>query len=181
MRYGMPSSRQLRPSNRSRPAVVARRCGWTSEVESFVTRTDRKGSLALGGSSARCHLPCRTRSQNSRGPVPVRGTQPLAVVLRCRKGRGVRVVRGSFHGVTPDPAAWPAGPLRASPGEEAAKALWTGMAEYQVAWPFTRLSLEELGDFIDRWAGWLADAAAGKLSHPSTMPERPTQWTWRRR
>jgi len=55
------------------------------------------------------------------------------------------------------------------------------MAEYQVAWPFTRLSLEELGDFIDRWAGWLADAAAGKLSHPSTMPERPTQWTWRRR
>jgi len=71
-------------------------------------------------------------------------------------------------------------PFALSPGEEAAKAVWTGMAEYQVAWPFTRLSLEELGDFIDRWAGWFADAAAGKLGHPSTMPERPTQGTWRR-
>ncbi len=71
-------------------------------------------------------------------------------------------------------------PFALSPGEEAAKALWTGMAEYQVAWPFTRLSVEELDDFIDRWAGWFADAAAGKLGHPSTMPERPTQGTWRR-
>jgi eukaryotic-like serine/threonine-protein kinase len=71
-------------------------------------------------------------------------------------------------------------PFALSPGEEAAKAVWTGMAEYQVAWPFTHLSLEELGDFIDRWAGWFADAATGKLSHPSTMPERPTQGTWRR-
>lgn len=70
-------------------------------------------------------------------------------------------------------------PFALSPGEEAAKALWTGMAEFQVAWPFTRLSFEELDDFIDRWAGWFADAAAGKLSRPSTMPERPTQGTWR--
>jgi eukaryotic-like serine/threonine-protein kinase len=52
-------------------------------------------------------------------------------------------------------------PFALSPGEEAAKAVWTGMAEYQVAWPFTRPPLEELGDFIDRRAGWFADAAAG--------------------
>jgi serine/threonine-protein kinase len=58
-------------------------------------------------------------------------------------------------------------PFALSPGEEAAKALWTGMAEYQVAWPFTHLSLEQLDDFIDRWMGWFADAAAGKLSHPA--------------
>jgi eukaryotic-like serine/threonine-protein kinase len=42
-------------------------------------------------------------------------------------------------------------PFPLAPGEASAKALWTGMAEYQVAWPFTRLSLEALDEFIDRW------------------------------
>jgi hypothetical protein len=70
-------------------------------------------------------------------------------------------------------------PFALAPGEAAAKALWTGMAEYQVAWPFTRLSLEALDEFIDRWAGWFADAAAGRLTHPSTMPERQAHGTWR--
>jgi hypothetical protein len=67
-------------------------------------------------------------------------------------------------------------PFALPPGEEAAKAVWPGMAEFQAAWPFTRLSLGELDEFIDRWAGWFADAAAGRLMHPSTMPERqPTE------
>ncbi len=70
-------------------------------------------------------------------------------------------------------------PFALAPGEAAAKALWTGMAEYQVAWPFTRLSLEALDEFIDRWAGWFADAAAGRLTHPSTMPESQAHGTWR--
>jgi hypothetical protein len=66
------------------------------------------------------------------------------------------------------------------PGEEAAKAVWNGMAEFQTAWPFIPLVLGELDDFIDRWATWFAAASAGGLQHPSTMPERPAS-NWRRR
>jgi eukaryotic-like serine/threonine-protein kinase len=71
-------------------------------------------------------------------------------------------------------------PFALPPGEESAKALWAGMAGFQVAWPFTRLSFEGLEDFIDRWAGWFGDAAAGTLSHPSSMPERQAQGSWRK-
>jgi len=72
-------------------------------------------------------------------------------------------------------------PFTLAPGEEAAKALWMGMAEYQVAWPFTRLSLDEVEDFIDRWTGCFADAAAARLTHPTTMPERQAHGSWRNR
>jgi serine/threonine-protein kinase len=71
-------------------------------------------------------------------------------------------------------------PFALPPGEESAKALWMGMAEYQMAWPFTRLALGELDGFIDRWAGWFADAANGRLTHPSTMPERDASGSFRR-
>jgi serine/threonine protein kinase len=71
-------------------------------------------------------------------------------------------------------------PFSLDPGEEAAKAVWTGMAEYQVAWPFTPLVIGELDEFIGRWAGWLADAAEGRLMHPHQMPEIPPEGSWRR-
>jgi serine/threonine-protein kinase len=71
-------------------------------------------------------------------------------------------------------------PLGLDPSEQAAKAVWTGMAEFQVAWPFTRLEPDDLDDFVERWAGWFAAAATGQLAHPSAMPERPPQGTWRR-
>jgi hypothetical protein len=71
-------------------------------------------------------------------------------------------------------------PFALDPGEAAAKAVWNGMAEYQVAWPFTPLEPDDLEDFIDRWANWLADAASGGLGRPSTMPERSPQGSWRR-
>ncbi|MGQ5696318.1 serine/threonine-protein kinase [Rhodococcus erythropolis] len=71
-------------------------------------------------------------------------------------------------------------PFALDPGEESAKAVWTGMAEYQVAWPFTRLHLEDLDEFIGRWASWLGQAATGSLNRPSTMPERSAEGTWRR-
>lgn len=72
-------------------------------------------------------------------------------------------------------------PFDLDPGEGAAKAVWNGMAEFQVAWPFTRLEPENLDEFIERWAAWFAAAATGKLGHPSTMPERPPENTWRRK
>jgi eukaryotic-like serine/threonine-protein kinase len=70
-------------------------------------------------------------------------------------------------------------PFALNPGEESAKAVWNGMAEYQVAWPFIAVNLGDLDEFISRWAGWLADAAQGQLNHPSTMPELEPRGSWR--
>lgn len=70
-------------------------------------------------------------------------------------------------------------PFALNPGEEAAKALGSGMAEFQAAWPFTSMSLGDLDEFINRWAGWLADASRGQLHDPSSMPERAPQGSWR--
>lgn len=63
-------------------------------------------------------------------------------------------------------------PFSLDPGLESAKAFWKGMAEFQVAWSWTPLNIGDLHEFADRWAGWFADAAEGKLQHPSHMPER---------
>ncbi|MGY4413197.1 hypothetical protein ACVWW4_004933 [Bradyrhizobium sp. LB7.1] len=69
-------------------------------------------------------------------------------------------------------------PFMADPGIEAAKALWNGMSEFQLAWPIEEIDPELL---IDRWANWLADAAEGRLHAPSTMPEKPTPRNWRQK
>jgi eukaryotic-like serine/threonine-protein kinase len=71
-------------------------------------------------------------------------------------------------------------PFALDPSENAAKAIGPSMAEWQVAWPFTVVSIGDLDDFIGRWAGWFADAAQGQLNQPSTMPERQAQGSWRR-
>lgn len=63
-------------------------------------------------------------------------------------------------------------PFALDPSEESAKALWSGMAEFQVAWPFTEFNIDDLDEFIDRWAGWLSNAARGTMGHPSRMPEK---------
>jgi len=70
-------------------------------------------------------------------------------------------------------------PFARGPGLDSAKALWRGIAEYQVAWPFISLQDHELDEFIGRWAEWLAAASTGALNFPSTMPERETNGTWR--
>lgn len=72
-------------------------------------------------------------------------------------------------------------PFSLDPGSDAAKALWSGMAELQLAWPFTALTVgESLDEFVTRWLTWFADAALGKLQHPSSMPERPPNGSWRK-
>lgn len=63
-------------------------------------------------------------------------------------------------------------PFSLDPGVDAASAVRASMAHIQVAWPFTALIPGDLGEFIARWAGWLADAAQGQLHRPSSMPER---------
>ncbi|MFJ7912647.1 serine/threonine-protein kinase [Kitasatospora sp. NPDC096204] len=70
-------------------------------------------------------------------------------------------------------------PFALLPGPEARAALESGLDVRQVAWPFTEVDITDLDAFIDRWTRVLADAADGQLTHPSTMPERPTTGTWR--
>lgn len=72
-------------------------------------------------------------------------------------------------------------PFALAPGADAAKAVWSGMAEFQLGWPFTPLVVGDLDEFVDRWSGWFAAASEGRLGHPSLMPERATEGTWRRR
>jgi serine/threonine-protein kinase len=64
--------------------------------------------------------------------------------------------------------------------DEAMETLSPMVTGIQVAWPFTRLSLGELSEFIGRWAAWFAQAAIGGLTRPQRMPERDPQETWRR-
>lgn len=71
-------------------------------------------------------------------------------------------------------------PFAIDPSEQSANALCGGMAEFSVAWPFTAVNIGDLDEFINRWAGWFADAAQGQLHNPSEMPERPTEGSWRR-
>jgi serine/threonine-protein kinase len=62
----------------------------------------------------------------------------------------------------------------------AAEALQPGIGVKQVAWPFEELDRADLTEFMNRWLGWFGDAAQGKLSRPTNMPERPAQGSWRK-
>ena len=64
-------------------------------------------------------------------------------------------------------------------GCDAYEALSPVIGEYQVAWPFTPIDQGDEGELIERWLGWFADAALGELRHPSHMPEREAQGSWR--
>ena len=70
-------------------------------------------------------------------------------------------------------------PFALDPGKGAAQALWRGLGSRQVAWPFEPVHPGSLEEFVDRWASWFAAAANGGLRHPSRMPERSAEDTWR--
>jgi len=72
-------------------------------------------------------------------------------------------------------------PFMRDPGEDSAKALWNGMAAFQLAWPLEPVDVGDLDEFIDRWATWFAEAAQGRLTHPSRMPQRDTPRNWRQK
>jgi serine/threonine-protein kinase len=71
-------------------------------------------------------------------------------------------------------------PFALPPGGQSGQALGAAMTEFDVAWPFTPLEPGNDGEFIERWMAWFAQAAQGKLSNPSTMPERRPEGSWRR-
>jgi eukaryotic-like serine/threonine-protein kinase len=72
-------------------------------------------------------------------------------------------------------------PFALDPGTDAAKALWNGLAEFQLAWPLEPVNIGDMDEFIDRWGTWFAEAAQGGLTQPSRMPERDTPRNWRQR
>jgi len=73
-----------------------------------------------------------------------------------------------------DPSAYPPNDPRAL------EAVGGGVGGYQLAWPFVALRDENVTEFIDRWANWFAHAHASQLRHPSTMPERSPEGSYRR-
>ena len=73
-------------------------------------------------------------------------------------------------------------PFDMDPCKEASEAFGMVIGKpFEVAWPFTPLVVGELDDFIDRWAGWFADAVQGNLYRPQEMPEHATGGTWRKK
>ena len=72
-------------------------------------------------------------------------------------------------------------PFALDPGADAAKALWNGLAEFQLAWPLEPVNIGDMDEFIDRWATWFAEAAQSRLTQPSRMPERDAPRHWRQR
>ncbi|WP_165640350.1 serine/threonine-protein kinase [Klenkia brasiliensis] len=70
-------------------------------------------------------------------------------------------------------------PYSLPPNEISGAALSRGMADAQVAWPFTELLPGDLDEFVDRWVGWFGAGVQGRLSRPASMPEGQPQGTWR--
>ncbi|MFF9346337.1 serine/threonine protein kinase [Streptomyces sp. NPDC014734] len=70
-------------------------------------------------------------------------------------------------------------PFALHPHHEARTAISPVLGMHQVAWPFTPLPIADPDDFISRWAAWFAQAANGRLAHPSRMPEHDPKGSWR--
>jgi serine/threonine-protein kinase len=75
----------------------------------------------------------------------------------------------------------PIDPFNLDPTPKSGEPLSPIMGRYQVAWPFTPFDQGGQASFIERWLGWFCDAAAENLMHPSQMPEREAQGSWRRK
>ena len=72
-------------------------------------------------------------------------------------------------------------PFNMSPGDpDALLALSPVLHTHQVAWPFTPIDQGDEDAFIERWIGWLGEAAQGQMRRPSTLPEISPQGSWRR-
>lgn len=70
-------------------------------------------------------------------------------------------------------------PFAMAPDATSRAALGPSTAVHQVAWPFTEVEAGDLEEFITRWANWLVEAQAQRLTHPAAMPERPVNGSWR--
>jgi len=72
-------------------------------------------------------------------------------------------------------------PFDMHPGDpNAMLALSPAMHTHQVAWPFTPIDQGDEDDFIERWMGWMGEAAQSQMRRPSTLPEVRPEGSWRR-
>ena len=72
-------------------------------------------------------------------------------------------------------------PFDMHPGDpDAMLALSPVMHTHQVAWPFTPIDQGDEDAFIERWMGWIGEAAQSQMRRPSTLPEVNPQGSWRR-
>ena len=78
------------------------------------------------------------------------------------------------------PKRTPLNPFALEPGQEAYGALSKVITAFQFAWPFTPVDQGDEEGFIERWMGWFADAADGRLHHPRSIPEQSPSGSWRR-
>jgi len=71
-------------------------------------------------------------------------------------------------------------PFALAPGDRAGQALAPALSTLEVAWPFTPIEIGNDHEFLERWMTWFALAAQGRLSYPTTLPEREPGGSWRR-
>lgn len=97
-----------------------------------------------------------------------------AGVFRWYETAFMRGIIGNSEGVVP---------FALSPDNQHAKwALSQGTNHtHQVAWPFTPIDQGDEESFIERWIGWFADAAEGRLQCPRNMPEKAPWGSWRQK
>lgn len=70
-------------------------------------------------------------------------------------------------------------PFALNPGRDADRAILPGMHTFQIARPFVAIDQGSEDEFIERWIGWFAQAALGKLRRPNHMPEQNPAGSWR--
>lgn len=71
-------------------------------------------------------------------------------------------------------------PAAMEPNENSGKAVSTGINEWSLARPFVPIDQGEEAAFIERWLDWLAQAAAGELRMPNSLPEIQPDGSFRR-
>jgi serine/threonine-protein kinase len=175
----------------------------TGALVSAIEQAAPSAALTTQGASFLCRLGPAELTASASSPVDRDSGAPFDVVASARISLSTNSSRyaGRQHSIWYSDAqvageyAWfetafmtmpllgqrrPQEPYAMDPSPESAGALGPGMHTVQVAWPFTRLGLSDLGDFIDRWASWLAEAAQGRLQHPTSLPERDPAGSWRR-
>lgn len=65
--------------------------------------------------------------------------------------------------------------------QEGAPAIAPGVNSVQLAWNLRRVVPGQLDDFIERWGGWFATAAQGRMVRPNRLPEEDIIYNWRGR
>ena len=120
---------------------------------------------SLCGAAARCWEP------SDRGSVAAGCAQRGLFHFGLHVGHGHALPCVNNPAPVESPSCWE---------RSAATAISPGLHTYQLARPFIPIDQGDEESFIERWMGWLGEAAQGQLLYPSQLPELDTQGSWRR-